>query len=726
MDNNAKSTTAGVETKNIGSEITAFVNLVGMIRKGFERRWYDNNFFDDGYHFRYISRTTGRIVDQNERNTSSGPTRAIPKASRQLRGIANLLLGPEFIPAVYPEKIAKANYPDIQQPDPETGQMTKVPNPKYQAALDEAKNKAQKIGNWLTKEWDNQELMDKLTLMLILAGKNSVSYIQVWRDAVEEKVRTQTYDAFDISCIGTLTDLEDSPMVVKSVPMLISKIKANENFDKEQLLKISPDNKYASSEVKEAYMKARYGTGTPSDSSATLILREAYIKEYLDNDNAIKCAKDIGTDFKKYKKGDVVIRQVFTAGDVWLYDKYTSLKKYPFVAYTFEPGPLYQVPMIERFIPANKSLDIIMSRIESFSNTMGVGVYMKRKGENFQISNKMGAQVIEYEGTRPEQMNLVGMPESIFRFAEKLENNIEEQGASTSSLNQLPSGVKSGVAIESLKSTEYANLKIASNQLRKTVKRISERMVEIAGNNFITPQQVETMKDGEPDYFDVQGKKGAEAYKEANVEIPEGTIIIDPEQSLDIQIESGLGFTEQGRKDTMQQIIGFVTPLAEKGLLTTDALKLMITKFLDVYSFGSTQEFMDAMESGTQTAQLTEDQIEQIKVAVLEVLNDAEVVGPKADDKLVDSTKLGTLEALKDTGMLDSMNQQEKAPEAPKGPSESISFKDLPPEGKAQMAAKAGIQLDAATIEADEQESKQMDMALKEKQLKQPVKAKIS
>lgn len=46
-------------------------------------------------------------------------------------------------------------------------------------------------------------------------------------------------------------------------------------------------------------------------------------------------------------------------------------------------------------------------------------------------------------------------------------------------------------------------------------------------------------------------------------------------------------------------------------------------------------------------------------------------------------------------------NQPEPAPE-PKGPSESISFKDLPPEGKAQMAAKVGIQLDPAVIAAEE------------------------
>ena len=45
---------------------------------------------------------------------------------------------------------------------------------------------------------------------------------------------------------------------------------------------------------------------------------------------------------------------------------------------------------------------------------------------------------------------------------------------------------------------------------------------------------------------------------------------------------------------------------------------------------------------------MTNEQIDQMKVAVLEVLKDAGVVGQEADQKLVDSTKLGMLEASQD------------------------------------------------------------------------------
>jgi hypothetical protein len=91
-----------------------------------------------------------------------------------------------------------------------------------------------------------------------------------------------------------------------------------------------------------------------------------------------------------------------------------------------------------------------------------------------------------------------------------------------------------------------------------------------------------------------------------------------------------------------------------------------------------------------------------MKTAFLETLKDAGVVGPTADQKLVDSTKVGVLEAMKDTNMLTPQQSQQNT----KGPSESISFKDLPPEGKVQMAQKVGIQLSPDALRQQELNNK--------------------
>ena len=325
----------------LGMQIDEMLATLRSKRRKFEQRWYDNNFFDDGYHFRYVSRTTGKVLDVSNANTGD-PVRAIPKASRQIRGIANLIMGTDPVPVVYPD-IAKGMEPEL---------------------IEKRKQWAKASGLWIEKEWKDKDMKGKLTQMLILSMKHGISFLQVYPDYVEEKINMKVYDAFDIYIDGSQTDIEDSPYVIKAIPMLISKIKANEMFDEEQKTKINPDWKYANSEIKDAYMQTRYGKGTNDDNNATVILKEAFQKVYLTKDNFPYIASQYPSAVQNKQIGDICMRHTFVAGNVWLFDEYLPNKEYPFIALTMEPGPLYQTPLIERFIPANKSLDLIINRIE--------------------------------------------------------------------------------------------------------------------------------------------------------------------------------------------------------------------------------------------------------------------------------------------------------------------------------------------------------------------------
>src|SRR3990167_6225761 len=458
MADNIKYTTSFIPTKALAQKVDNLIVMAENNRKQFERRWYDNNFFDDGFHFRYVSRETGKIVDLSQHSSSNTPMRAIPKASRQIRGVANLLLSPEYRSVVYPDENSLTNNREM------------------------AKKEAQRKGWWIQDQWEENEIKEKLIEMVIGSSKESVSFIKIWSDG-KERIRTVVRDAFDLYLTGSVSDIEDSPFVIEAHPKLIAQIKSNPAFKQEDLDQISPDNKYASSEVKEAYMRSKYGNQMASDDVATLIQKEAFIKEYVNRDNMADIIKNGNKndleDLSLKEIGDVVMRHAFVAGGIVLLDEYLAMDKYPYIDFRFEPGPIYQVPLIERFIPANKSLDTVMSRVERYTNTMVTGTWMKRKGENFEVNNIPGGQVIEYEGTPPVQGNIAPIPSFVFNLIEQLNSIIEEQGASTAALGQIPSGVKSGVAIESLKSTEYANLKIASDQLKKTVRRIGERMISI-------------------------------------------------------------------------------------------------------------------------------------------------------------------------------------------------------------------------------------------------------
>lgn len=687
--------TNAITSVAMGQTIEEILTAASSQRMGFERRWYDNNFFDDGYHFRYLSRTQNKIVDLSERQNIWAPIRAIPKASRQIRGIANLLVSRDFVPVIYPERIAKVQFTDPAE---------------YKLALESAKNIAKRSGHWVEEEMRNQDIIIKIAQMVILAAKHGVSYMQIWPDAVSESIKTTVLDAFDIYLDGTVTDIEDSPYIIKTIPKFISEIKANENFDEEQLKKINPDNKQASSEIKNAYMSTRFSKMTVADTQATIIQKEAFIKEYLNEETRERIRLMGNEDVIKDKKdGDMVMRHTFVAGNITLRDEYLDMPNYPIVDFRFEPGPMYQVPLIERFIPANKSLDMLVSRAERYAHTMVVGTWLKQKGQQFNITNQAGGQVIEYEGTPPVQGQMASIPSFFFDLIGYMQGLIEEQGVTTTTLGKLPKGVKGQGAIESLKESEYANLVIADRRLKDTLTRIAEKFLDIADDYFVEPQTVYYLEKGEPQYFDVIGAGAKEKRDEQGIPAPEDAVPLKKDYKVEIEITSAAAYTRDGQRQVLVDLMDRMIQLSQMGAIPPEALKVVTQQFLETFQFGATAEIMDAIEEYGQQGNMAEDQISALKVAIMEVFKDLQKAGMlPSEEERIQEAKVANIEVMKETG-----GKQE---EQSKPPSRSISFKDMPAEGKIQMAEQAGIQLSPeAVIQQDQMEAAKLAISDKGK-----------
>ena len=685
--------TSTFDSERMAEQVNEMMRFSLNQRRPFERRWYDNNFFDDGYHYRYLNKVTNKIVDLSEKSTLYNPMRAIPKASRQIRGVANLLVSDDPTPTVYPERVLSIRFNGNDRA--------------YQQALQVAKDAAKKRGYWLEQEFKAQELSEKLAFMIILAAKHGVSWLEIWPDSEKEMIKTQVYDAFDVYTVGNITDPEDAPFLGKAVPRLIYQIKTDERFDKDQREKISPDNKNASSDIKEAYMNSRFAKQANPDMAATLIQKEWFIKEYLNEMNMAKIRmQDDGDKILKGKEdGDCIIRQIFVAGNITLRDRYVNLDHYPFVDFRFEPGPIYQTPLIERFIPQNKSLDAAVSRVERFMHTMNVGMWIKRSGEQFKITNDAGGQQIEYEDVPPTQAQLTPMPAYVFNFMSLLSSLIEEQGVTTSTLGKLPTGVKANAAIESLKESEYANLVIAKRRLKRTLQTIAERMLEIADEYFVTPQEIEYLDKGKPDYFMVIGDEALKGRKKLKVETAEDVISISRDLKVEVEVQSGSAFTREGKKAASKQLIDTMAQYFELGILPPEAIKIAFEQWLTDYGFGATAEFMDAWQKAFKEGGMPQANIDQMKVGMMEEFKDMIDKGilPTPDQRMQE-VKVANMEALADVQKAGGMNGQQGAES--KEPSKSISFKDLPPEGKSQLAAQAGIQLNPASVVAYEESNK--------------------
>ena len=707
--------TSDVATQQMGQVLDELVRNSESARRSHERRWYDNNFFDDGHHFRYISRSTNKIIDQSERSTIYSPQRAIPKASRQIRGVANLLLSQNPVPTIYPERVMRQDYPQQMVQDPQTGQPVDMGQMKFMQAEKAAKDVARKKGWWLRREFDSQDMTEKLALLAILCAKHSVAWIQVWPD-LNGKIKSQAYDAFDIYTVGEVTDAEDEPYIIKAVPEMLVNVINNEYYDEVQRQLLTADNKKAESTIKSSYMNSRFGGEFSSSRSSTGLLKEGYIKEIINDKNIYRISKEENADqiLAGKNKGDTVIRQVCSMNGVWLSDKYTTLRGYPFVDYRMEPGPMYQVPLIERFIPANKSLDLIVSRLERISNTMIGGIWLKRQGEQFEMTNSSAGLTVEYSATKPEQAQMTPIPSYPFNLIGLLEQFIEEQGVTTSTLGKIPPGVRANSAIESLKESEYSTLTIATRRMRQTVKRIAERMLEIADDHYVKPSTVYVEEKGQSESFDVMGAGAIQRLKGLGVETPQGVVSLNKDARVDVTVEAGMAYTKEGQKATMLDMIDRLILFAREGYVAPEAVKVVLEKFLQVYQFGNVGEFMEAMDDFQSQGNIGDQQIKGMKVAMMEVFKDLIDNKVLPDEKQrIDENKLAVLEVIQD------MKGGELGQSAAKPPSESISFKDMPSAGKIQMAEQAGIQISEGDVQQKEAQDKAVELAKLSMQVKQ-------
>src|SRR3990167_5028403 len=717
--------TSTIQTEHMGQAVDEMMKAAEGTRRGFERKWYDNNFFFDGYHFRYVSRTQNKIIDLTKESELYHGIRAIPKASRQLEGIVNLLVSNDYVAKIYPERVDKTQFPSVPQQDPQTGQMVEAENPQYKEAVEKAKEQAKREGYWLEEEMgdQNQDLKTKIAFAGLLAGKHSISYIQVWPDAIHEKIKTRVRDAFDVYLLGDMNEIEDCPFVIIGKPRNIAEIKADDRFDKEQRDSINPDNRQASSEIKAAYMSVRYGKEFSDDRSATVIQKEAYVKEYLNNENfkKIKKQKNGQQILEDRDYGDIVYRQVFSAGNIWLRDEYIDLRSYPLVDVRFQYGPLYQTSPIERFIPSNKSMDVIVSRIERYANAFPLGVIAKRQGEQYNISNIPGGQQVEYKSVPPIFQNIGNLPPFLFNYLGLLDNFISEQGVTTSTMGNLPKGVKGWQAIESLKESEYANLVMPDRMMKRTIRMFAEKFIELADQYFVTPQSVYHEEKGEPEYFDVIGATALDKRKELKVEPEEDVIPITRKYNVKIEVQKGMAYTREGQKEYARQLGEYLIQLVQLGIVPPQAVTLFIENLLEAFEYGPAGDFMEAMNEYQDEGMLSEDQMNKIKIAVVEVLKDAGVVGPEADEKLIDSTKIGVVEALRDTGLINKDNsgglEEEKVREEMELKREKHEVEIERGEDKAQIEKAKAIQ-DMTLKERQAMESSQMKKEMAKHQMK--------
>lgn len=557
-------------------------------RKKWDRHCYTNNFFYDGRHFRFLSGKTGRIVDYAQKSTLANPRRSIPKTTKQLRGIANLLLANDPRWVIYPE-----------QPKEATGK-----------ALTKAWEKAEEIGrrhaHYGEDCFDKLGMREKEAELVINFLKHPVSYLQITYDDINEALVAEPYDFFDLYLSdGSLNDLSKQAYIGKAIPKTISELQANENYSNTE--KLSAEGRYAESKMKEAYVKASFGARS-EDEVKTVILKEMWIKFFLTENLMGRIAQTSPKVLEGKEVGDPIFLVRSTAGKQLLREEWVDLPDYPFVAFRFQPGALYQPAPIRMFMDTNRALDLIVSRIERWAFRMAKGSWLVHQNETIKTITDESGEIIKWKAIKPEQGKIAPLPEGIFAHIGFLEKDLEESGVSTAALGRIPKGVKAWRAIESLKAADYANLKVPIMMFDASLSKVAEKIFDLTDRYIAKPTTVYRMDQGKPDYFDIIGRGNVETYKEIGQPLGEGVIPIGKDTKVKIEIESGLSHTEEGKREMILQ-------LAEKGFLPKE------TVLEELKVGGNVADILEKLEA-EQGKGMAPEQFAQMKEALLSVIVD--------------------------------------------------------------------------------------------------------
>ena len=221
-------------------------------------------------------------------------------------------------------------------------------------------------------------------------------------------------------------------------------------------------------------------------------------------------------------------------------------------------------------------------------------------------------------------------------------------------------------------------------------------MFEIADEAYVSPVPITHKVKGKTDYFEVIGASALKGRKKLNIDTDEEVIPLSKDTKIDIEIEQGMAYTKEGQKASMLDLFKQLEPFVTAGFIPPEPFKVALEKFLEVYQFGSTAEFMDAFDkAGTG---MSDQEMLKMKTALLQALQEAGEIGPEGDKAKIQAAAIGSLTALKDAGLVKHIQAAGEAATNPQAPPEDlkeslgITYKDLPEDVKRQVEAQIGFQ----------------------------------
>ena len=286
-----------------------------------------------------------------------------------------------------------------------------------------------------------------------------------------------------------------------------------------------------------------------------ILIQNQYASNFGDEDE-LKSVILHETLYKKLVKGET---QVWIASWIeghLLRNEQTEFKKYNIIPIPSDDNPneIYGEGYIKNLIPINKILNRLESQVVEYNNLVNRGRIIADKGAGInKITNETGEILEKNPGSDVHDVRPTGltpdMNAQIFRMNDYLK---DISGVVDAFLGKAPEGIKSGVALESLKAQTANNLQDLKDNLETALGQLGEGILEMLANKVVASRQLKTTgKNGQPEYFKIRGQIGIKPKEK----LAKDTYIIGNQNQVKVIIGSGLAYTKEGRITRLDKLL---------------------------------------------------------------------------------------------------------------------------------------------------------------------------
>lgn len=386
------------------------------------------------------------------------------------------------------------------------------------------------LGEYLAFQYDRLNLEEKANKALLyglLYGLGIFQYGYDDRlDDGEGNAWIEALDPFDTYLDPYCTGIEDARYVIKVMSKPLELLQDNPNYDKKVIENLTTTNNLSESDYKNLILN---NENNINNSSKNVILHEGWFVT---------------------KDGIRVITTSPQSNEI-LRNELTTFKKLPFEIYQpdINVGGIYGEGWVKNIVPLNKAANYLETSRLEYNILINKGRLLIPKGAGVKsVTNQNGEKIYYKNGFRPEFLPTPPMGSDVDRQINALGTYIQLIGAANEAfIGQTPTGVKSGIAIETLIASNFNQLSDLVNNLSNTLARLGEDILQL-GYEYQLLTKPFRASNGE--YYGILG--GGQEAKDMERLMQVVSIPANPE--VRVRITSGVAHTKEAKRDILMTL----------------------------------------------------------------------------------------------------------------------------------------------------------------------------